>query len=350
MGLAEVSDSIVEQRRLLDHSCIDRRLVHRTALSEVFLTDSEKLSGAHFVVAAQLPPSHAYFTDHVSRGAVLDPLLILECCRQAETLVSHRYMGVPMGHNFILTSWSMTFGGLSHREKLGRCATIRLDVYVESPRYVAGQLRSVTYRIEISAESDAANVNIGFLSMSVKYTSREVYQEIRSSRRTSAVMTNSDLIQERTHLVDSASVARRSEQNVVLSHLHRTSAGIRARMNPPFDNPSFFDHAQDHVPAMVLVEAARQLSLIALGDECGLSPMHTHVSDLNGTFYDYVELDAMAELVVTDLETRADDRDPGTLFSSTVHVDVVQASKVMSRIRLELATTRGALKNAAVPA
>ncbi|MDJ0396227.1 AfsA-related hotdog domain-containing protein [Rhodococcus sp. G-MC3] len=347
MSLVDASDMIVEQRPLTDHSSIDRRLVHRSALSEVFLTDAVAEDSLTYIVAAQLPPSHAYFTDHLSRRGGIDPLLLLECCRQAETYVSHRYLDVPLGYNFILASWSMSFENLHYRNRIEQCVSLRLSVHAEVPRYIAGQLRSVTFRIEIST---ATAVRLGTVTMKVKYTSKEVYRALRESRRGSAPKMNTELPGARHGVVEAVTVGRLSAQNVVLSDLRHTPNGIKAQVRPAFDNPSFFDHPQDHVPAMVTVEAVRQLALLALADECGLSAMHTQVSAIEGTFYDYIELDTTAELTVAELTTRVDTDHPGALFRSRLHVDVEQESKTMCRLVMELITARGSITPAAMTA
>ncbi|MFD6909770.1 AfsA-related hotdog domain-containing protein [Streptomyces sp. NPDC060077] len=90
---------------------VDRRLLHRRALSEVFLTDTAAVDGQRFLAGAELPSSHAYFTDHPGHTAV-DPVLLLECARQAETYGAHRHLGVDDGTTFVLQSWSMRLPGL----------------------------------------------------------------------------------------------------------------------------------------------------------------------------------------------------------------------------------------------
>ena len=41
---------------------VDRRLVHRSALAEVFLTDYRYTGASSFLALAQLPPAHSYFS------------------------------------------------------------------------------------------------------------------------------------------------------------------------------------------------------------------------------------------------------------------------------------------------
>nr|MDT0665959.1 hypothetical protein [Micromonospora sp. DSM 115978] len=40
---------------------VDRSLVHRRALTEVFLTDTRALAADRYVTGAQLPALHAYY-------------------------------------------------------------------------------------------------------------------------------------------------------------------------------------------------------------------------------------------------------------------------------------------------
>lgn len=64
---------------------VDRTLVHRDSLGEVFLTDLQPLGTASYVAAAQLPRSHAYYGDHLLSPNVYDPVLLLEACRRAHS-------------------------------------------------------------------------------------------------------------------------------------------------------------------------------------------------------------------------------------------------------------------------
>lgn len=72
---------------------VDRRLVHRAAVSEVLVTDLRR-DGDAFLAGAQLPLSHGYFGDHLRRPATFDFLLLLEAARQACTAAGHLYYGV----------------------------------------------------------------------------------------------------------------------------------------------------------------------------------------------------------------------------------------------------------------
>jgi hypothetical protein len=57
-----------------------------------------------------------------------------------------------------------------------------------------------------------------------------------------------------------------------------------------------FDHAQDHVPGMVLMEAARQLALAALAEGRGSAVANLAVVTLAAKFSQYAELDTPTRL------------------------------------------------------
>src|SRR6266536_4593887 len=78
---------------------IPRRLVHRAAVSEVFVTDLNILGEGQFEVGAQWPRRHGFFGPR--RPSPPDPMLYVETCRQAGLLIAHRAYGIPLGHSFL---------------------------------------------------------------------------------------------------------------------------------------------------------------------------------------------------------------------------------------------------------
>ena len=88
---------------------VDRRKVHRAAVSEVFLTDIRRQSAQHVLVAAQLPSSHSFFHDSIYNDAegTPDALLLLEIARQA-TIASAHEVGVDAGNTLISNEFGLT--------------------------------------------------------------------------------------------------------------------------------------------------------------------------------------------------------------------------------------------------
>src|SRR5437879_8821060 len=116
---APVDASPVETAGLCFDRTVDRTLVHRRNLAEVFLTDIQHIGPAVFTAAAQLPMVHPYYTDRIGEPRQPDALLLLECCRQAETLAAHTVLGLGSDTRFVLKDWSMELTGTPIRPRAG---------------------------------------------------------------------------------------------------------------------------------------------------------------------------------------------------------------------------------------
>lgn len=262
---------------------VDRRLLHRRALSEVFLTDTSAVDGQRFLAGAQLPSSHAYFTDHLGH-TVLDPILLLECARQAETYGAHRHLDVDDDTKFVLQSWSMRLPGL-FAARSGDPAELTMQVTTDRPG--GAKARSVTYGIRFLL----AGEELGEVRMAVGYLSSATYSFIRSKRRGSAPVSSDDVPAGRA-TVAPHEVGRSAPVNALLVDPVRDGDGITAGVRIANDNPSMFDHAQDHVPGMVLTEAARQAVLFTGARILGQPVQDTTLAGFDLSFARFAELDA----------------------------------------------------------
>jgi hypothetical protein len=129
----------------------------------------------------------------------------------------------------------------------------------------------------------------------------------------------------------------------------------------PGAHPSMFDHPQDHLPGMVLAEAARQLALFAAHDGRGISPARSVLADLNVTFAKFGELepDTLLTAVAGEEQPAAGgegatgyytqggllelpEAGPGSAVTQLpVAVDVRQHDESIARFALTLARIRG---------
>lgn len=267
---------------------VDRSLVHREALSEVFLTDARRVDGSSYLAGAQLPPSHAYYTDHALRLPVPDPLLLLEACRQAETYGAHAYFGVARTTKFILRSWRMSLPGLLAAAGRPLPDAVALHVRTSGGRGAPGRLRALTYDTAVVI----GGRRVGDVSIDVGYLSAETYGQVRAHQRGGVRPPLSlDLAPGRGG-VPAHWVGRSHPANVVLADAEVGEEAAVAALRVPVDNPSMFDHAQDHVPGMVLMEAARQLCLLAGSEYFAASPTRTTVAGFDFSFSRYAELDS----------------------------------------------------------
>ena len=273
---------------------VDRTMLHRSALSEVFLTDCRPVDAERYVAGAQLPPWHAHYGDHPTADRLVDPMLLLECCRQAETYGGHAYFGVGFGTKFVLLDWSMTLTGAGLPTRPGP-AELVIEVTTRGHRRVGGTLRGVTYEMAMHAGDDA----VGQVHIGVAYLAEDVYRELRGRHRIGIPPTSTVLAgrgaprwwADRSP-VPPALVGRTNPANVLLLDPVVAGDGVTAAVRPAVDNPSMFDHAQDHLPGMVMTDAARQAAVLALGDLHGLAPAHLAMVGMRASFSTYAELDA----------------------------------------------------------
>ncbi|WP_367322379.1 ScbA/BarX family gamma-butyrolactone biosynthesis protein [Streptomyces sp. HUAS ZL42] len=249
---------------------VPRQYVHRAAVSEVLLTGWRAASQPDaFVVRAQWPRGHALFAQS---GGYQDPMLLVESVRQIGSLLAHAEFEVPFGHQFLMRS-------------IGFTATT--DLFVATPAPTEVELHTVCHdivrrgkslagmRYEVTATVDG--VALATAEAAFNCTGPSVYKRLRGERPTCA-----DRLPGRP--IDPARVGRAGAEHVVLSEDLRGS-GDRWELRVDCNHPIFFDHPVDHVPGMVLLEAARQAAHAATGMADGL------VLDLESSFDRYAELD-----------------------------------------------------------
>lgn len=272
---------------------VPRRQVHRSALSEVFLTDSAKIDDSRFVAAAQLPASHTYFTDHTGHCPV-DPLLLLECCRQAETHAVHMHFGAPMDTRFILKSWSLRMHPQPGSVRRVGAASVFISASTRDAVWLLGSLRSVAYQMRVSV----AGRHLADVEMQVGYLSGEAYAAMRRRRHRGVVPSSTTAPAPTGEVpVPPRSVARTSAANVVLLDALSEGERLRTTLRVASDHPSYFDHAQDHVPGMVLMEAGRQHGLLAHERFTDSPAIHWQLSGLDAMFRSFAELNSPVTIV-----------------------------------------------------
>ncbi|MGW2327505.1 ScbA/BarX family gamma-butyrolactone biosynthesis protein [Streptomyces sp. NPDC001700] len=291
---------------------VPKDLVHREALSELFLTDSRKVTDGHFVAAAQIPPSHAYYTDHTSPSPI-DPLLLLECCRQAETHAVHAHFGAPRDTVFILRSWSMRLPGAATARIGPGPAELIMDVTTRDSRWRDGTLLATTYVMRLSV----AGRYLGDVSLRAAYMPGGTYAAMRTRRRGSTPPTSDAFRQLRDGTpVAPGRVGRARAENVVLLDAVTGADSVTARLRPAGEHPSLFDHPLDHFPGMVLMEAARQLGVLYAAERAGDPAGAWALTELASSFQTYAELDS--PLLLTARPSSGHEPDTGAELSLNI--------------------------------
>ncbi|WP_405012394.1 ScbA/BarX family gamma-butyrolactone biosynthesis protein [Kitasatospora sp. NBC_01539] len=264
------------------HRTVSRKLVHKSAVSEVFLTDSERAAGDRFLLAAQWPRDHAVFQP--GPGGLTDSMVVVETARQASIFVFHRYYGVPLDVPFLVRSMDFAITDLDALAGSAGPQEVTLDLTVELPAGRSASRMPVLTRAVVRTADGRPCAEV---SMAGDILDRRIYQRIRSRR----AVPSADRATARpdgpcTVEVPPAAVGRRRPGDVVLV----PAGDDRWRLRVDQHHPTFFDHSSDHVQAVLLLEALRQYGMLTA--EVRSTRPSDVLCGLSVQFRGYAELDS----------------------------------------------------------
>lgn len=256
-----------------------RDLVHRWAVGEVLLTDWIRLGPHRFKVGAQWPRGHGFYGP--VGGFWHDPLLAAESIRQTSSLVSHVFYNLPRDHPTLMTDLSFTL--CPDALRLGpRPVDVELTVEATDVKLHGDRLAGMTMEVGLAR----GTVALGHGRMTFNCMRRSVYRRLRGSY----AEIPAGLPDQPTPLPPHQ-VGRTTEADVVLGlppagqgqdHLDEGVWPLCVN----WAHPTLFDHPTDHVPGMLLLEAARQAAHQLAGPGTVLTPV------MANRFHKYVEFDS----------------------------------------------------------
>lgn len=285
---------------------VPKEFVHRAAVAEVLLTDWGRIDDTHFTVQAQWPRSHSFYTSVL--GDCYAPLIAVETVRQLGALLSHAEFGVPLGHQFLMSDCHVS-ADAEHLLLGDAPASLDIEVFFEEVKRRGGRMAGGRYRTVIRRNGQVAALG----GASFTCTSPEVYRRVRGGRG----LDGERRVLPLTAPIAPQNIGRMSPMDVVLTPIGEPS---RWQLRVDTRHPVLFDHPVDHVPGMLLVEAARQASHAVLGDSAVL-PL-AMVCD----FTRFVEIDAPCYIQAERLDTPdsrktvlvTGSQDDAPVFSATV--------------------------------
>ncbi|MFY1632130.1 AfsA-related hotdog domain-containing protein [Solwaraspora sp. WMMB335] len=272
----------------LSGATVDPAAVHRRHADTVFLTEVRPYGGGGYAAAAVLPAGHPYYSAHAAAAnRHLDPMLLLEACRQVLIYVGHDHLDLAEDTRFLMDACELDVpaDGYLHRPVGPTTLTMRVDVSVVR---AGSRIRSVTARCELSI----GGARIGRVTITSSVVSPAAYPVLRRRARDGSPPPWSDQLSPRLGgAVAPATVGRLRSADVLLAELRQDRDEAGARVLLPFGHPGLFDHRLDHVPGTLLIEAARQLGA-ALSPE----PATAVMTGFAGSFHTFAELDAPVHL------------------------------------------------------
>ncbi|MFE6691216.1 ScbA/BarX family gamma-butyrolactone biosynthesis protein [Streptomyces sp. NPDC057743] len=291
------------------------RLVRKHLNDEVLITDWHPVSGTTHRVTAHWPQRHDFYAPHVDRYS---PLLLIETIRQALAMLSNTAFEVPLEYRlgWDYCSSTITPAMLGIRpEDSGAAVELTITHTVPTKRRRGGPVR---LEAEISAFREGELLGTAHL----RYTCHPpaLYDRLRG--RHADAKTATSLAPPPGTPVPPGQVGRTTERDVVLCP---TDQPRRWQLRVDTGHSVLFDHAHDHLPGMVLLEAASQAVQYLAG------PERTNPVTLRTHFTRYTELDAPCWIEATPLERP----EPGLVSSDitgTQNGHVTFTTQVVARL------------------
>ncbi len=228
--------------------------VHKTDPAEVLLTGWGRTGEDSYTVTARWPRGHGFYTP---TGGLPDPLLVAETIRQTIPLLSHCAYDAPMNHRQSWSDFGYTLDGAAYASAAELAAedtedAVELRITCTDVVRRGGRLCSMTMRVDILL----AGVTVGMARTTFGNHSRAIYQRLRGAYADLERSIGQALAPAAP--IAAARVGRAYLHDVVLS---ATDDPNRMRLRVDLGHPVLFDHPVDHVPGMLMLEAARQAAL-----------------------------------------------------------------------------------------
>ena len=244
-------------------------LCHRPDPADRFPVDWLRLTEHRFLVSVDWPAAHRFFAP-LPDGRQ-DPLLVAETTRQATMMLAHAEFGVPLDSQFVMRELGYR---IETPDFTVHSASGAIDVVVECSDVQLRAGRLVGMRVDLSFRrlGRVLATSMGILIC----TSARVYRRLRGERMPVPARPVPLLPAVAPH-----ETGRDRRKDVVLA-LSKHRPGWRLRLDTT--HPTLFARPNDHVPGMVLLEAARQAAT-------ALTPGHDfHPASMRISFAKYCEL------------------------------------------------------------
>jgi hypothetical protein len=296
--------------QVLFQQAVPRHLVHRISNTEVFVTGLRVTGFNSFEVAARWPASHGFYGP--AAGETHDPVLLLECLRQAGLLIAHVAFAVPADHMFVTHEKTFEVDPAGLRTDGAQPVDVTIDVTAHDVRKRGKGFAGMLFEYRCLR----GGVEIATASIRWSCVSAAGYARLRGR-----YLRAEPLAFDGSGPVPPEPVGRCDSVDVVLAE-EPDRPGWVLRLDP--SHPVIFDHPIDHAPGMALVEAARQAARLTIGAP-GALPVGGTLS-----FRHYVEFETPCH-VSAEVE-----QDPENGTTTRVRVLFEQDGHVAAEARLEM--------------
>lgn len=279
------SATVTDHPAAHSHTAVTMELAHRTTETDVFPARWTRISDTRFRFTAHWPAAHPFFGPVDDRHQ--DPMIVGETLRQASMVLAHAEFGAPADTHFVM--WDLAVRVDPTALLLADAAEpVEFDVVCSEVRRRGRGLGSMRTTMEFRR----AGRFIAHGTGSTGCTSPRAYHRLRAGKL-NALDTPVPLL---AGIAPQAAGRARAE-DVVLAPADRPGVW---NLRVDTGHPVLFPRPNDHVPGMVLFEAARQAGTAA----SGLRPFLP--GTLTAEFSRYAELHSPCRI-----ETEVFDERPG---------------------------------------
>lgn len=295
-------------------------MVHRAAVSEVFLTDARPLGADRFLIAAQWPRDHAlYYPDS---DGFTDPLLFAETIRQSMVYLAHAYYDVPFTHRFIGSDFHFE---ITDRELL-RVAGEPLQPVLVARWTDLGSRPPQRVSLRVDVELTIAGRVCGRGWVSAVAVDEKRYGMLRRRGSGPAAGAGSAARPQLGTKVSSERVGRLRAKDCVLERVG--SGADDWQLRAALDHAVLYDHPTDHVPLMVMLEGFRQLGHLLTRESAGSRWPGTPAPVLASAEVECLAFAGLRAPIQLHVRDRCRAEVPGG--SERLRVDAVQSGQVVA--------------------
>ena len=261
-----------------------RQYAGKTNLSAVLVDSLRRLDDDKHAVTIHWPRDHAFYP-LTEQGH--SPLLFIESVRQALSVISYAGLDVPVDYRM---SWEFLTSDIASTALRPGPDPATVEVIVTHKIVDRRRLGSVRFAAHAHAVRDG--MPLGTARMDYTAHPPVLYKRLRGRSGDAAQAFARAL--PAPPPIDAALAGRTSERDVVLAP---GDAPRRWLLRADTTHPELFDHPHDHVPGMVLLEAAHQAV------QADAAPERIIPVSLNATFRRYTELDQPCWIVTEPADT-----------------------------------------------
>lgn len=252
---------------------VPKYLVHKSFVSEVFLSDAYKDSDDVFLLSAVFPRTHSYYNDSSQK---IDTSLLLEIFRQCSIYISRTFYSVPLDFKFIFDSAKFKLLNIHFTHNISQHVIIVVKV-VESKRKKE-KLNGLILEMGMYHNAQLCAMK----TMDISFFQPKLWKKLRHTaqhtelRKTDAVRISKEM------------VVKKLDSNVVISDMVYSLDLFCSTIIPNMEHPAFFDHPLDHIPASLIFEALRQHALL-VAFKLNIPIHYLLLAEINAEFKSFCE-------------------------------------------------------------